>query len=148
MSMSVRKALPAGAVIEFCEERGVVLFDAGGDCRITVRVGDHQADWYWTLGGIACTLISLPAAADVVDKFDLAWHLEQAVQEPDLDAIGLAHNMTDASLDQLHEIIAFADRLKEAALTEMFGREREVLGFDASQLTTPPAGYVGYRHTR
>ncbi|EPQ6932442.1 hypothetical protein ACUVZD_000085 [Pseudomonas aeruginosa] len=75
---------------------------------------------------------------------DLIWHLEQAVQEPDLDSIGLAHNMGGATLDQLHDIVAFAERLKEAALIEMWGREREAKGMDSSNLELPPKGYVGY----
>ncbi|EMQ1682860.1 hypothetical protein WEV12_002168 [Pseudomonas aeruginosa] len=75
---------------------------------------------------------------------DLSWHLEQAAQEPDLDSIGLAHNMGGATLDQLHEIMAFAERLKEAALIEMWGREREAKGMDSSNLELPPEGYTGY----
>ncbi|EJH4818707.1 TPA: hypothetical protein NIB58_004270 [Pseudomonas aeruginosa] len=75
---------------------------------------------------------------------DLSWHLEQAAQEPDLDSIGLAHNMGGATLDQLHEIVAFAERLKEAALIEMWGREREAKGMDNSNLELPPESYTGY----
>ncbi|EPZ0439133.1 hypothetical protein ACXI6M_004230 [Pseudomonas aeruginosa] len=75
---------------------------------------------------------------------DLSWHLEQAAQEPDLDSIGLAHNMGGATLDQLHEIVAFAERLKDAALIEMWGREREAKGMDNSNLELPPEGYTGY----
>jgi hypothetical protein len=75
---------------------------------------------------------------------DLSWHIEQAAQEPDLDSIGLAHNLGDATLDQLHDIVAFAERLKEAAMVEMWGREREAAGMDSSTLELPPEGYTGY----
>jgi hypothetical protein len=81
-----------------------------------------------------------------VEKYDLTWHLDQAVQGQDLDSVGLAHNMGEASLDQLHEIVAFAERLKEAALVEMYGREREAHGV-ASHLILPPKDYTGYRPT-
>ncbi|HBP1341945.1 TPA: hypothetical protein L5T32_004289 [Pseudomonas aeruginosa] len=78
-----------------------------------------------------------------MDK-DLSWHLEQAAQEADLDSIGLAHNLGEATLDQLHDIVAFAERLKEAAMVEMWGREREAKGMDSSTLELPPEGYTGY----
>lgn len=80
--------------------------------------------------------------ADV--KYELTWHLEQAVQELDLDSIGLAHNMSEATLGQLHEIVAFAERLKEASLIEMYGRERKANGVDTRHLRQPPLGYTGY----
>jgi hypothetical protein len=80
-----------------------------------------------------------------VEKYDLSHHLEQAVQELDADSIGLAHNMYDATLDQLHEIVAFAERLKEGALVEMYLRERQAHGVDARYLIVPPTGYAGYR---
>lgn len=79
-----------------------------------------------------------------VEKLDLSHHLEQAVQELDSDSIGLAHNMYDASLEQLHEIVAFAERLKEGALVEMYLRERKAHGVDARHLILPPKGYTGY----
>ena len=75
---------------------------------------------------------------------ELSWHLEQAAQEPDLDSIGLAHNLSGATLDQLHEIVGFAERLKEAAMVEMWGREREAKGINSSNLELPPEGYTGY----
>lgn len=80
-----------------------------------------------------------------VERHDLSWHLEQAIQEQDADSIGLAHNMSEATLDQLHEIVQFADRLKEGALIEMYGREREADGIESAELTLPPKGYTGYR---
>lgn len=43
------------------------------------------------------------------------------------------------------EIAEFADRLKEAAYVEMYGREREANGVDARHLILPPKGYTGYR---
>jgi hypothetical protein len=52
--------------------------------------------------------------------------------------------MFDASLEQLHEIVAFAERLKEGALVEMYLRERKAHGVDARHLTLPPKGYTGY----
>lgn len=79
-----------------------------------------------------------------VEKHDLPHHLEQAVQELDADSIGLAHNMHYASLEQLHEIVAFADRLKEGALVEMYLRERKARGVDAVHLILPPKDYAGY----
>ncbi|MNM49644.1 hypothetical protein D3C76_727030 [compost metagenome] len=80
-----------------------------------------------------------------VEECDLSWHLDQAVQELDADSIGLAHNMGGATLEQLHEIVAFAERLKEGALVEMYLREREANGEDAQRLILPPKGYTGYR---
>ena len=79
-----------------------------------------------------------------VEKFDLSHHLEAAVQELDADSIGLAHNMYDATLEQLHEVVAFAERLKEAALVEMYVRERKANGVDARHLILPPMDYAGY----
>lgn len=79
-----------------------------------------------------------------VEKYDLSYHLEQAVQELDTNSIGLAHNMFDASLEQLHEIVAFAERLKEGALVGMYLRERKSHGVDARHLILPPKGYTGY----
>ncbi|MBO3274169.1 hypothetical protein [Pseudomonas schmalbachii] len=78
------------------------------------------------------------------EQYDLSWHLEQAVQELDADSIGLAHNMGEATLEQLHEIVAFAERLKEGALVEMYLRERQANGDDALRLILPPKGYAGY----
>ncbi|WP_163023191.1 MULTISPECIES: hypothetical protein [Pseudomonas syringae group] len=46
-----------------------------------------------------------------IKKHDLSHHLEQAVQELDTDSIDLALNMFDASLEQPHEILAFAERV-------------------------------------
>ncbi|MDP2781998.1 hypothetical protein [Devosia sp.] len=69
-----------------------------------------------------------------IGEYDLIHHLEQAVQELDADSIGLAHNMGTATLDQLHEIVAFAERLKQGALIEMWGRERAAKNMNC---TTP-----------
>ena len=79
------------------------------------------------------------------EKYELSWHLEQAIQELDADSIGLAHNMGEATLDQLYEILEFAERLKEGALVEMYLRERKANGVDARHLKLPPKGYAGYR---
>lgn len=81
------------------------------------------------------------------DKHDLTWYLEEAVTEVDADAIGLAHNMGTATLDQLNEIVAFSEKLKVAALVEMWGRERQARGMDSSNLELPPEGYTGWRPT-
>jgi hypothetical protein len=80
-----------------------------------------------------------------VEKYDLSHHLEQAVQELDADSIGLAHNMYDATLEQLHEIGAFADGLKEGALVEMYLWERKGQGVNAQHLILPSKGYIGYK---
>lgn len=61
MSTDKRKPLPAGAVIEYCGEHGVVTDDPGGEGRLTVRVGDYQAQWWWTFEGVSCTVVSLPS---------------------------------------------------------------------------------------
>ena len=87
----------------------------------------------------------MPQKAKIADeKYELTWHLEQAVQGQDLDSIRLANNMSEATLGQLHEIVEFAERLKEASLIEMYGREREANGVDARHLRQPPLGYTGY----
>jgi len=79
------------------------------------------------------------------EKRDLTSLLEEAVQELDQESIGLAHNMGEATLDQLHEIVEFAEKLKEAAFVEMYLREREAHGVDARFLILPPKGYTGFR---
>ncbi|MCY1311042.1 hypothetical protein D9M70_612990 [compost metagenome] len=56
--------------------------------------------------------------------------------------------MGGATLEQLHEIVAFAERLKEGALAEMYLREREANGEDAQRLVLPPKGHTGYRPKR
>lgn len=53
--------------------------------------------------------------------------------------------MGEATLDQLHEIVAFAERLKEGALVEMYVRDRQANGVDARHLIQPPKGYTGFR---
>lgn len=78
------------------------------------------------------------------ETHDLAWHLEQAANEPDLDAIEIGSNMGSATLEQLHQIVAFAEKLKLGALAEMWGREREAKGLECSNLELPPEGYTGW----
>jgi hypothetical protein len=80
-----------------------------------------------------------------VEKCDLSQLLEQAVSELDLDAMGLGHNMFDATTEQLHEIVAFAERLKQGALIEMWLRERQAKGMDDQYLEEPPEGYTGWQ---
>lgn len=77
---------------------------------------------------------------------DVIWHLEQAVEGYDLDAMGLGGNMANATTEQLHEIVEFAERLKHGALIEMWGREREFLGLESSELEDPPEGYTGWHN--
>lgn len=79
-----------------------------------------------------------------INEDDLTFQLEQAVQEQDLDAIGLGHNMGGASLEVLHGIVEFAERLKQGALVEMYLREREAKGERGLKLVLPPEGYMGY----
>lgn len=61
MNIVERQPLPAGTVIEYCGERGEVLLDQGGDGRITVKVGGHEAWWRWTYEGVSCSVISQPS---------------------------------------------------------------------------------------
>ncbi|WP_249352774.1 hypothetical protein [Pseudomonas asiatica] len=48
-------------------------------------------------------------------------------------------------MDQLHEIVEFAERLKQGALIEMWLRERKALGLRPTTLEDPPQGYTGFR---
>ncbi len=64
MTVEKRVPLPAGAVIEFCDEHATVIHDQGDDGVITVDLGDHQARWRWTFEGVSCRLISLPDKKD------------------------------------------------------------------------------------
>lgn len=80
-----------------------------------------------------------------VETRELVELLEDAANEPDLDATGLAHNLYEATLEQLHEIVEFAERLRQGALIEMWLRERKALGQHPTTLEDPPEGYAGYR---
>lgn len=55
-----RTPLPPGAVIEYCCERAEVVFDPGGEGRLTVKVDGMQDRWWWSFDGASCTLVSLP----------------------------------------------------------------------------------------
>lgn len=44
--------------------------------------------------------------SDEVEKRDPTLLLEDAVSSIDMDAMGLVHNMVDATLELLHEIIS------------------------------------------
>lgn len=79
------------------------------------------------------------------DEIDLAQLLEDAVQEFDLDVVGLASNMHDASLSQLADIAEFGSRLRAAALVQIYARERIAAGEEGVFLTLPPDGYAGYK---
>lgn len=61
-----RQPLPPGAIIEYCGEHGEVISDPGGNGRVTVRVGDHQAQWWWTFEGVTCSVVSIPSVAGQV----------------------------------------------------------------------------------
>lgn len=61
MGKNEREPLPPGAVIEFCGEQGTVVSDQGGDGKIIVKVGEHQAHWRWTFEGVTCSIVSLPS---------------------------------------------------------------------------------------
>lgn len=54
-----RQPLPQGAVIEFCEERAVVMRDPGGEGRLSVNVGEYEDRWWWTFEGVSCSVVSL-----------------------------------------------------------------------------------------
>lgn len=59
-----RQPLPPGTEIQFCEERGIVVDDPGGDdANLTVDVGDCITRRRWTFEGATCTVVSLPQAA-------------------------------------------------------------------------------------
>lgn len=64
LSMDVHKRapLPTGAVIEYCEEQGVVIDDQGGAGWITVDLGDMHVRWRWHFDGVCCSVVSLPQA--------------------------------------------------------------------------------------
>ncbi|MBD8792653.1 hypothetical protein IFR09_23015 [Pseudomonas syringae] len=76
---------------------------------------------------------------------DLRHFLEPIVRDFGQDEIGMANNMFNASLEQLHEIVDFAERLKRAAYTEMWLRERIAKGLDSRNLELPPQGYAGWQ---
>lgn len=81
-----------------------------------------------------------------VEHHDLVYLLERAVEDIELDATAMGSNMVHATTEQLHEIIEFGERLKQAALIEMWGREREYLGQESSMLEDPPEGYKGWHN--
>ena len=83
--------------------------------------------------------------SDEVEKRELVDLLGAGANEVGPDAFGLGSNMDEATLEQLHEIVDFAERLKEGALIEMWVRERKATGQDARYLEEPPEGYTGYR---
>lgn len=62
VSTAVRP-LPAGAVIDFCGERAVVIRDYGDDTRLTVDVDGHEERWWWRFEGVSCIVISVPEAS-------------------------------------------------------------------------------------
>lgn len=60
IEMIKREALPVGSIIDFCGERGEVIRDDGGDRIDVIADGFHQR-WFWTLEGVSCTVVALPA---------------------------------------------------------------------------------------
>jgi hypothetical protein len=55
------RPLQAGAIIDFCGERGVVICDDGGR-TVSVLADGFKQDWYWIFEGTACTVVSMPEA--------------------------------------------------------------------------------------
>lgn len=78
-------------------------------------------------------------------KHPTSWYLLGAAKECSLDPVGLANNMTDATLSQLNEVVAYAEKLKLAAFAVMHNRELEASGLTSLHLAMPPKGYAGFR---
>lgn len=114
MASIEREPLPAGAVIEYCGEHGEVIHDPGGEGRVTVKVGDHQAQWWWTFEGVTCSVVSLPTASHTQRKGEIQ-ALIQMVREwfaqPGNEGGGIFHVMLeDGNVEQ-----EFADIALEQA---------------------------------
>lgn len=56
-----RTPLPAGAVINFCDELATVVRDTGGE-KLDVLADGYVQPWYWTFEGESCAVVSLPGA--------------------------------------------------------------------------------------
>jgi len=56
-SVFLTRPLPPGSVVDYCGERGVVVYDDGGD-RIEVDCDGYRQNWYWEFEGVSCTIIS------------------------------------------------------------------------------------------
>lgn len=80
-----------------------------------------------------------------IKKRETSWFLATVAKHSSSKPLDLAHQMTDATLEQLDEIVKFADRLKLAAYALMHNRELEASGVTSLHLDLPPEGYSGYR---
>ncbi len=114
MASIEREPLPAGAVIEYCGEHGEVIHDPGGNGRLTVKVGDHQAQWWWTFEGVTCTVVSMPSTSPATHKSEIQ-ELIQMVRDwfaqPGNEGGGIFHVMLeDGNVEQ-----EFADIALEQA---------------------------------
>ncbi|WP_121498253.1 hypothetical protein [Pseudomonas aeruginosa] len=109
-----REPLPAGAVIEYCGEHGEVIHDPGGEGRVTVKVGDHQAQWWWTFEGVTCTVVSLPTDDQAQRKREvqaLILLVREWFSQPGNEGGGIFHVMLeDGNVEQ-----EFADIALEQA---------------------------------
>lgn len=121
MASIVREPLPAGAVIEYCGEHGEVIHDPGGEGRVTVKVGDHQAQWWWTFEGVTCSVVSLPTASHAQRKGEIQ-ELIQMVREwfaqPGNEGGGIFHVMLeDGNVEQEFAEIALEQARKSGDKT-------------------------------
>lgn len=112
MTSIEREPLPAGAVIEYCGEHGEVIHDPGGNGRVTVKVGDHQAQWWWTFEGVTCTVVSLPTDDKALRKREvqaLILLVREWFSQPGNEDGGIFHVMLeDGNVEQEFADIALA----------------------------------------
>lgn len=112
MTSIEREPLPAGAVIEYCGEHGEVIHDPGGNGRVTVKVGDHQAQWWWTFEGVTCTVVSLPTDDKALRKREvqaLILLVREWFSQPSNEDGGIFHVMLeDGNVEQEFADIALA----------------------------------------
>lgn len=106
MASIEREPLPAGAVIEYCGEHGEVIHDPGGEGRVTVKVGDHQAQWWWTFEGVTCSVVSLPTASHTQRKGEIQALIQMVrdwFAQPGNEGGGIFHVMLeDGNVEQEH----------------------------------------------
>jgi hypothetical protein len=111
------RPLPAGAVIDFAGEIGVVVRDFG-ESRLDVLVDGAVHPWYWRFEGETCRLVTDPAAelpADVVRalmaRFDLAVYQAGIFdgvpeEERDLWFVAPLANETRFDVEKASDIVA------------------------------------------
>lgn len=113
MASTERQPLPAGAVIEYCGEHGEVIHDPGGEGRVTVKVGDHQAQWWWTFEGVSCTVVSLPTTSPTQRKSEiqeLIPMIREWFAQPENAGGGVFHVMLeDGNVEQEFADLALAE---------------------------------------